>query len=1616
MTYGIDPDANPYYGQSEELNKKIEENPSYDPNIDGIVLVENEWKPDFNSTDPYAGMTPEYKEKAEAGFVPIEGTPEAPTTGIEPSPAPPVDTPTIITPTVQPTEQTTTSATIRGEYVQNIAVQNFGAGGSQVKIIGTPEVDLPRLQAAGASSAEIAIYMAKYGYDLQYSEQSGTDAEATKILASAGLIDPNTGKFDSSKISGTVFNNKILDYSTYVYLAEFGVTPASYYQIGEAKIPVLAWDNAKPEKQFNILQSAGQIPQDAVIVINSNGTWGYTTKEEKEKQELLEMLNRYSTISEAIRDGKIEDVRKAQSLGLLTEEQVISAQLSSADVVVRQDALNQLANYIDPDTKKLRLYEAIDGKIDASVIRNAGFDVSQDDYNLIKDELARQKESKPITIEEKTNTVENQANIVSTKPYSSMQQLNEAYRDAENRLSEFLLKEKLENSSLSKEERKKIIEQSSEYIDYLKIKKDLENPNIAKGGRQSAASDDLAELLSFGQIQTATYNRDELEKQYNNQINISTAVFKGDKDELKRLYEQGAFGDKKNALQAYSESLNIINKQQAVEDAVKQGNVKELETLYNAGYFGDDTKSFINLTEYVKQGGTELSPITAEDIAMVKQSYGTKEEYVQNVLSAQPTNIQLAAGIGTAMIPIYGTIKTWDSMNGAWRVGSIVLDVLTFIPLVGGIAAAAKVSAGVGRSARIVAGLKAIPQIAAAEVKAPFTALAHPLNTIKAAGGEIRNLGEWLLNPRHIPLNSATTSYGTVRLDVNVVGNPEGSMYVRDELMRLQSIGEKPIVIFAGKEYRLREPILMQGGGLVSASPDIKWTGVEGGATVTTKIYPDGHPKAGQRVIEREQGLFTSNAPLERFTSSSAFGLEKIGAGTLDDKVKLLTDTASKARAEGNIKLADKLENILNTAEEAKFSKDVNKIDKASASIVKQVDDLALQETYEAIYQAKVNANERMKIGDIAGAQEAMGEAIALENSIKPKVSGFAVFSPEVSVYSVPSEKMYPGMIFQPKPNEFWSILTNQVREDKAAQLLLKANDAKKVGDLEKAAQLSKEANEVINSGASGFRKVNTAEMEMKFPELFQLPEMKQTYSTRSGNQKLAIFTDKPYDSTMVVKSKLLAPIETIKQTFSPAISVRTIPMTDLDKLAQVDKLLKEADALDDWGEVTRAKIKRLEAETLRSGLSKTYTIEDAIKASTATDEVDDYTQAAQKAEALGDTVNSDRLIMEAERIRADRLAGRLYTDAVTGRAGTVMGVFENTRVLGVRPEGYERVQDVRVKDGRTTQTREGARIADTRELPARISETRLQDSRIPETRVQEERIPEARVPETRVPESRGAETRVPEPRIPEVRTPEIRIPDTRIPDTRTPEIRTPEIRVPDARIPETRVPEVRVPDVRIPEIRIPEVRTPEIRVPETGILPKPPEFDTDEVKRKKLKNGFITWRQGKTHWAIPQLEDGTFNTNDKVASGKPFYGTTKFAEGKGSVYNTMEYVGKNPPIKTDIDIGWAQFNVVGTPDGVKIKRIYPDKDANWEGVNAYNSPEALAAKRETQRLADIERYRRQYMKLPKQRKPKEQDVFKESDRLLADRPTKDEPQVITSGKRTYLGYEILPSQFGGNL
>jgi len=1028
--------------------------------------------------------------------------------------------------------------------------------------------------------------------------------------------------------------------------------------------------------------------------------------------------------------------------------------------------------------------------------------------------------------------------------------------------------------TVTEDERKAILDEkgwSSSYFD--RFTRDM-----------PAIEDTVREVLTLGgwlggELDTYTYNRPELEKQYEQQKEIALATFMGDTNKLQELYEAGAFGkdetipnfyyqdpdsgtrlvslserravldekgwsssyfDKfvrgrgvKTTPQAYKDALTIVQQQADIDKAVKAGDVPQLERLYQEGAFGSDLAAYANLAKYIEEGGRELSPVTDQDVKAVSEGFGTKKEYVDAVLTEQPTTASMAKDIAIAMVPVYGTIYFWDKMGTGMKAVSIATDALSLIPIVGGISAAAKVAAGVGRGARIASAMKVVPRLVTRELFAPLETALHPLQTAKALGSTVKGLVN-VLNPRHIPGSTLSTVYSTVRLDTAILGDPVATMYVRDQLMALQAAGKKPVVQFGGKEFTLRSGTFLDEGGVVHASPNIRFAGEPEGFTIPTKTYPEGHPKAGQRMPDSEQGMFVANVALERFAvGGSAFGFEK-GAASAVENIKVITEAAEQAKSLGDIKKAAKLSKLVDDYNSAITSKSIKALDKAESKIVSKLAEIAEDEVIAKINLARKTAGERYAIGDVKGTQEAMLEALSYEKQLQKARPGFAIFSPDIAEILIPSGKAYTGMIFRPKAGEFWSIAMTEMKQDRAAQLLKQAQDATRLGDKATAAKLTKEARDLIGKGKSGFRKVETAEMELKFPELAQMQQLKPRYATTASDTgaKLWIYITEPYSLKKALKAKLMAPIDTLRNIYEPAIKVRTIPMTKAQKLAKVEKLIEQAKSADKVGDVATARILRTEADILErslKGVVKGVTGADNLAtAITRAERVDDATeliQASKRAEAVGDYASADRL-----RRAADAIAGRRYVSTIARRAGTVSCLAEYARALGAM---------------RLDERRLGEPIRDIARVPGRIDARR---DRLPSRT-------DARVSELRSPRDTGARRTPDADRVP--RKPVERDTDTRLPRRMVTRI----TRTPDGRkIPDTgRVPETpRVP--RTPKIhRAPETPRRFPKITDMTITKLWSQGVSVENGKARLPGNSVTWRQGMFWKWIPRedFKDG---------------------------------------------------------------------------------------------------------------------------------------------------------------
>jgi hypothetical protein len=101
-----------------------------------------------------------------------------------------------------------------------------------------------------------------------------------------------------------------------------------------------------------------------------------------------------------------------------------------------------------------------------------------------------------------------------------------------------------------------------------------------------------------------------------------------------------------------------------------------------------------------------------------------------------------------------------------------------------------------------------------------------------------------------------------------------------------------------------------------------------------------------------------------------------------------------------------------------------------------------------------------------------------------------------------------------------------------------------------------------------------------------------------------------------------------------------------------------------------------------------------------------------------------------------------------------------------------------------------------------------------------------------------------------------------------------------------------------------------------------------------------LTWRQGKVRWILPPREDGSYHNEDKFAvSSKTIVpGVTKYYEGEGSAYATLEFIGGKSQLpfkETDVDLGFSIIHLNEVNGELKMD-VNPDESANWEGVNKY--------------------------------------------------------------------------------
>ncbi len=251
----------------------------------------------------------------------------------------------------------------------------------------------------------------------------------------------------------------------------------------------------------------------------------------------------------------------------------------------------------------------------------------------------------------------------------------------------------------------------------------------------------------------------------------------------------------------------------------------------------------------------ELRPLSARDDA--RRLRGE----MKPIKVQKPSAATIAAQIGLSLIPgvvPFQKVKEYrkdgfTTKEIAEIVGWSALDLLTIIPILGGVAAGARAARGLGAAARARAVAGAAKQVAIAEVKAPYTVIRHPLRTLKTLADPI----ETIFRPSRVPLVATEIRTSTVRIPVKSFGNVDEALRLRDAATLRAIKGENVTAQLGTTKLSLTRTSLQKVAGPVAVhtSPDIR-PFLEG-ATIKTG---------------REGGLFVSPNVHTRFAAASAFG------------------------------------------------------------------------------------------------------------------------------------------------------------------------------------------------------------------------------------------------------------------------------------------------------------------------------------------------------------------------------------------------------------------------------------------------------------------------------------------------------------------------------------------------------------------------------------------------------------------------------------------------------------------------------------------------------------------------------------------------------------------------
>lgn len=270
-------------------------------------------------------------------------------------------------------------------------------------------------------------------------------------------------------------------------------------------------------------------------------------------------------------------------------------------------------------------------------------------------------------------------------------------------------------------------------------------------------------------------------------------------------------------------------------------------------------------------------------------------------------NLKNVVLMGTEFFPGVYTAKYWDDLSLREKIIGIALDALILAPYVAGVSRAARASTAITKLGRLKAGLKAIPEIAIAEVTTPYNAVRHPVRTSKYLAqtvGDIVSEGKSLLPfTKRFSDVAVSQSLRTQRLPIAIAGGADEAKKITDILIdEVIRTGKTAVYIDKnGVKYTLRPSLVsgQLGGSLVHTSNDINelMQGVE-------VAFKPG-------MTAKEQGLFMSHETTPRFWEESAFGFkagEKLENEITKELRAKLYEAIKANKGSKALKLAEDLE------------------------------------------------------------------------------------------------------------------------------------------------------------------------------------------------------------------------------------------------------------------------------------------------------------------------------------------------------------------------------------------------------------------------------------------------------------------------------------------------------------------------------------------------------------------------------------------------------------------------------------------------------------------------------------------------------------------------------------